>query len=98
VLGGVAGIAILQKVRAAVDVHELQQVVFQHCPKALAIYGCIFGKWYSPPCPTKPEKQPQTITLSECLTVFMVYLLSNLLVLSGLCILALEALMHWNVN
>jgi hypothetical protein len=29
-LGGVAGRAILQKVRAAVDVHELQQVVFQH--------------------------------------------------------------------
>jgi hypothetical protein len=44
VLGDVAGIAILQKVYAAVDVHELQQVVFQHCPKALAIHGCIFDK------------------------------------------------------
>jgi hypothetical protein len=43
-LGGVAGRVILQKVHAAVDVHELQQVVFQHSLITLAIHGSIFGQ------------------------------------------------------
>jgi hypothetical protein len=71
-LGSVARGTVLKKVCAAVQLHEPEQVVLQHSLVAFTIHCDVFRKKVEATRPRAPEKHPQTITLSGCLTVLMV--------------------------
>ncbi len=64
-----AGRPVLEEMGGAMQVHEEEQALVQHHHVAITVHSRLGGRKKINLRPPQQLKQPQTITLAECLTL-----------------------------